>query len=211
MDGCCSQQRKHYSVLESFWKGQLRSKEWLIDHLRKCIPVDKTEINLVIHGGWNGVLSSMFYNSGLPINQVRSVDIDETCEETANMINKRQEMAGKFSAVTCDMAFYEYEFEPDIVVNTSTEHLTVGKYNQWFNRVPSNSIIVLQSNNYREIEDHNGFGVVFQSNTGEPMVMGGVFNDGRYPQNVAKMVNRLYTFPKFRMNAKNMTDGFRNP
>lgn len=52
---------------------------------------------------------------------------------------------------------------------------------------------------------------MFQSNTGEPMVMGGVFNDGRYPQNVAKMVNRLYTFPKFRMNAKNMTDGFRNP
>ena len=41
------------------------------------------------------------------------------------------------------------------------------------------------------------------------MVMGGVFNDGRYPKNIAKMINRLYTFPKFRMTHTDMTDGFR--
>lgn len=68
-------------------------------------------------------------------------------------------------------------------------------------------------NNYTKenliIEEHNGYGVVFQTSTGEPMVMGGTFNDGRYPQNVAKMINRLYTFPKFRMTARDMTDGFR--
>jgi hypothetical protein len=41
------------------------------------------------------------------------------------------------------------------------------------------------------------------------MVMGGVFNDGRYPANVAKQINRLYTFPEFRMKHTDMTDGFR--
>jgi hypothetical protein len=68
-------------------------------------------------------------------------------------------------------------------------------------------------NNYTKenlvIEDHNGYGVVYQTSTGKPMVMGGVFNDGRYPSNVAKMVNRLYTFPEFRMKPTDMTDGFR--
>lgn len=59
------------------------------------------------------------------------------------------------------------------------------------------------------LEDHSGYGVVYQTSTGKPMVMGGVFNDGRYPNNVAKMINRLYTFPEFRMKFTDMTDGFR--
>lgn len=59
------------------------------------------------------------------------------------------------------------------------------------------------------LEEHSGYGVVFQTSTGKPMVMGGVFNDGRYPSNVAKMINRLYTFPEFRMKPSDMTDGFR--
>lgn len=59
------------------------------------------------------------------------------------------------------------------------------------------------------LEQHTGYGVVYQTSTGKPMVMGGVFNDGRFPSNVAKMINRLYTFPEFRMKHTDMTDGFR--
>lgn len=59
------------------------------------------------------------------------------------------------------------------------------------------------------IEQHTGYGVVYQKSTGKPMVMGGVFRDDRYPSNVAKMINRLYTFPEFRMKHTDMTDGFR--
>jgi len=59
------------------------------------------------------------------------------------------------------------------------------------------------------IENHSGYGVVFQTSTGKPMVMGGVFNDGRYPKNVAKIINRLYTFPDFRMKPTDMTEGFK--
>ena len=68
-------------------------------------------------------------------------------------------------------------------------------------------------NNYTpenlKVEDHTGYGVVYQTSTGKPMVMGGVFNDLHYPKNVAKMINRLYTFPDFRMKPTDMTDGFR--
>lgn len=60
-----------------------------------------------------------------------------------------------------------------------------------------------------KIEEHTGYGVLYQTSTGKPMVMAGVFNDSRYPSNVAKQINRLYTFPEFRMTATDMTDGFR--
>jgi hypothetical protein len=59
------------------------------------------------------------------------------------------------------------------------------------------------------LEEHTGYGVVYQESSGKPMVMGGVFRDNRYPRNVAKMINRLYTFPDFRMTHSDMTDGFR--
>lgn len=68
-------------------------------------------------------------------------------------------------------------------------------------------------NNYTKenlvIGQHTGYGVVYQKSTGNPMLMAGVFHDTRYPSNVAKMVNRLYTFPDFRTNRSNIVDGFR--
>ena len=59
------------------------------------------------------------------------------------------------------------------------------------------------------IEKHKGFGVVYQTSTGKPMVMGGVYHDERYPANVANIVHRGFTFPEFRMTPRDMTDGFR--
>jgi len=50
-----------------------------------------------------------------------------------------------------------------------------------------------------KIEDHKGFNVVFNKHTGEPVVWGGVFNDGRFPKTVARMCNRFYTFPNWRL------------
>jgi hypothetical protein len=144
----------HYSVLESFWKGQLQSKEWLIDKLQNFIPVDKTKVDVVIHGGWNGVLASLLYNSGIPVDQIRSIDIDENCEPVAIMINKRQEINNQFRAITADMCVYEYDIIPDIIINTSTEHLSKDKYNIWFDKIPKGCLVVLQNNNYKEIAEH---------------------------------------------------------
>tara|TARA_B110000503_G_C7153153_1_gene416078 strand:- start:1188 stop:1796 length:609 start_codon:yes stop_codon:yes gene_type:complete len=142
-----------YGVLESFWKGQLKSKIWLIENLKQCINFDHPN-HIVIHGGWNGVLACMIFNSSINTGLIRSVDIDENCEETANMICKRQEMIGNFRAVTADMCAYDYEFDSDIVINTSTEHITQEQYNIWLSRVPNNSLIVLQSNNYYSLPEH---------------------------------------------------------
>lgn len=59
----------------------------------------------------------------------------------------------------------------------------------------------LRSNYTKEnlvIEDHKGYVVVYDSETHIPIVMGGLFNDGRWPIHVGRMLNRAYVFPHMR-------------
>jgi hypothetical protein len=141
-----------YRTLESFWKGQVQSKTWLIENI---VPwVLSIPNNIVIHGGWNGVLASLLFQSGIQVNKIVSIDIDPACEELARTMNKIEEMEGRFKAITCNMADYEYEFYPDIVINTSCEHITQETYETWLKKIPSNSLKVLQSNNYFELPEH---------------------------------------------------------
>lgn len=139
-----------YRTLESFWKGQVNSKVWLIENLRNY--TNPTPNTIVIHGGWNGVLSSLLFNSSISVNRITSVDIDPACEEIAKTINKRQEMEGRFFALTCDMCNHTYD--ADIVINTSCEHVTDEQLSKWFSNIPKNSLVVMQSNNYFELEEH---------------------------------------------------------
>ena len=135
-------------TMDAFWSGQLNSKEWLITNLRKHV---NKFVSIDIHGGWVGVLASMLFQSDIYIKNIRSVDIDPTCEPIATMMNKKEEMAGKFRAVTADMC--AIRSDADVIINTSCEHITQDQYELWLSGVPYNSLIVLQSNNY-DIEEH---------------------------------------------------------
>jgi hypothetical protein len=135
-------------TLDSFWQGQIKSKEWLITNLRKNI---NKVVSVDIHGGWNGVLASMLFQSDIYITNIRSIDIDPSCEPIATMMNKKEEMAGRFRAVTADMC--GIRSDADVIINTSCEHITQEQYDLWISGVPYDSLIVLQSNNYH-IEEH---------------------------------------------------------
>ena len=135
-------------TMDAFWSGQLNSKEWLITNLRKNV---KKVVSIDIHGGWVGVLASMLFQSDIYIKHIRSVDIDPTCESIANMMNKKEEIAGMFRAVTSDMC--EIRSDADVVINTSCEHITQDQYELWVSGMPRNSLLVLQSNNYN-INEH---------------------------------------------------------
>jgi hypothetical protein len=141
-----------YRTLESFWKGQVQSKIWLIENIAPWVL--SIPNNIVIHGGWNGVLASLLFQTGIQINRIVSIDIDTSCEETAKTMNKIEEIEGRFKAVTCNMADYEYEFYPDLVINTSCEHITQETYNKWLEKIPKKTIIILQSNDYFELSEH---------------------------------------------------------
>ena len=135
-------------TMDAFWSGQLKSKEWLITNLRKNV---NTFVSIDIHGGWVGVLASMLFQSDIYINNIRSVDIDPTCESIATMMNKQEEITGRFRAVTADMC--EIRSDADVIINTSCEHITQDQYNLWLSGHPQNSLLVLQSNNYN-IPEH---------------------------------------------------------
>ena len=139
-------------TLESFWDGQIKSKLWLIEELEKHKSIRNAEF--VIHGGWNGVLAAMMFNSELGIKHITSIDIDPKCKEIASTMNKRYEMEGKFESVTADMCEFEYKREPYFVINTSCEHITQEQYNTWLDKVPDGAQIILQSNNYFELDEH---------------------------------------------------------
>jgi hypothetical protein len=134
--------------MDAFWSGQLKSKEWLIANLRKNV---NTFVSIDIHGGWVGVLASMLFQSDIYINNIRSVDIDPTCESIATMMNKQEEMTGRFRAMTADMC--EIRSDADVIINTSCEHITQDQYELWVSGMPHSSLLVLQSNNYN-IDEH---------------------------------------------------------
>jgi hypothetical protein len=140
-------------TMDAFWSGQLKSKEWLIDNLDFVVRpyINKTKLSIDIHGGWVGVLASMLFQSKLNISTIRSIDIDPSCESIATMMNKGEEIQGRFKAVTSDMC--TVRSDSDIVINTSCEHITQDQYEIWLSGLPYNSLLVLQSNNYN-IEEH---------------------------------------------------------
>jgi hypothetical protein len=135
-------------TMDAFWSGQLKSKEWLIVNLRAHV---KKFVTIDIHGGWVGVLASMLFQSDVPVINIRSIDIDPTCEPIANNMNKIEEMVGKFRAVTADMC--AIRSDADVVINTSCEHITQDQYDLWLSGMPYNTLLVLQSNNYN-IPEH---------------------------------------------------------
>jgi hypothetical protein len=135
-------------TMDAFWSGQLKSKEWLITNLRKNV---NKFVSIDIHGGWVGVLASMLFQSDIYIKNIRSIDIDPTCESIATMMNKQEEIAGRFRAITSDMC--AIRSDADVIINTSCEHITQDQYDLWLSGHPQSSLLVLQSNNY-DIPEH---------------------------------------------------------
>lgn len=135
-------------TMDAFWSGQLTSKEWLITNLKHRLH---NPVSIDIHGGWVGVLASMLFQSEIKINNIRSIDIDPMCEAIATMMNKQEEIQGRFRAVTADMC--NLRSDADVIINTSCEHITQEQFDLWKTGLPHNSFLVLQSNNYN-IPEH---------------------------------------------------------
>lgn len=142
-------------TLDAFWRGQMISKQWLIDSLENVIDTydirSVSPFTIDIHGGWVGTLASLLFQSKIPIKFLQSIDIDPVVQPIASNMNKKEEMEGKFKSVYADMC--DFKSIADIIINTSCEHITQDQYNQWIADLPDSSLIVLQSNNYN-IPEH---------------------------------------------------------
>jgi len=151
---------------DCFSQGQVKSKLWLIEELEK-LNLDLGTVFLC--AGWYATLATMIFESNLQIEKIRSFDIDSSCIEIAERFNKPWEIDNwKFKAVTKNIHEINYSKEfyevikpdgvvilndsPDTIINTSCEHIE--NFASWYNSIPNNKLVVLQTNNYFEIEDH---------------------------------------------------------
>ena len=153
--------------LDCFSRGQLSSKIWLVDELKK-LDLDLGTVFLC--AGWYATLAVMLFENKLRIDKIRSFDIDSGCVNIAERFNKPWEIdKWKFKAATADILNLNYSkttYEvnkpdgskltltdvPDTIINTSCEHIE--NFNQWYDSIPNGKLLVLQTNDYFGIEDH---------------------------------------------------------
>jgi hypothetical protein len=153
-------------MTDLFSKGQMNSKSWLVDCL---LDLDRPLGTVFLCAGWYGSLATFIFESGLSVDKIRSFDIDEPCADKADTFNRSWTIDGwKFKASTMDIlemsypthyithkgdgTFQEMDDTPDTIINTSCEHLL--EFAIWYDNIPTGTTVVLQSNNFFEIEEH---------------------------------------------------------
>ena len=162
---------------DCFSRGQLQSKLWLINELQK-LNVDLGTVFLC--AGWYATLAVMLFESGIKVDKIRSFDIDPRCATIAETFNKKWFMNDwQFKASTIDIMDFEWsetpapsdgsignfyyntdasaklvqmKDKPNTIINTSCEHIP--NFANWYDKIPDGKLVVLQSNNYYEVEEH---------------------------------------------------------
>ncbi|KPH79983.1 hypothetical protein [Bosea vaviloviae] len=133
---------------------QIGSKRWLVDALAQVLPQPQGPVWVL--GAWYGVLGALLLaDERLTIPAVVSVDLDSTCADVAERLNRRHVAAGRFRAVTADMMALDFagqDSAPGLVINTSCEHLA--DVPGWLATLPPGLPLLLQSNDYFREPDH---------------------------------------------------------
>ena len=153
--------------LDCLSQGQIKSKKWLIEEVIK-LNLDLGTVFLC--AGWYATLATMLFESSIKIDKIRSFDIDPSCVSIAEIFNKPWVLEDwKFKSCTKNILDINYDFYtygvvrsngticelsdcPNTIINTSCEHIE--NFNIWYNLIPKDKIVILQTNNYGEIEDH---------------------------------------------------------
>ena len=170
---------------DCFSRGQLESKLWLVNELEK-LDVDLGTVFLC--AGWYATLATMLFESSIKIDKVRSFDIDDTCVNIAEVFNKPWFVdQWRFKSITQDIMEVNYDEHiwqywsnannrmsypitdtPDTIINTSCEHIE--DFAEWYDKIPDGKLVVLQSNNFYEVEEHiNCVGSVEEFAANAPM------------------------------------------
>ena len=152
-----------------FSRGQLESKLWLIKELQNL----ELKLGTVfLCAGWYATLATMIFEGNLEVKKIRSFDIDDTCIEIAEIFNKPWFVDNwKFKAITQDIMNIDYNTHtwqhwsnknnrmskpitdiPDTIINTSCEHLD--DFEEWYGKIPDGKLVILQTNNYEELQEH---------------------------------------------------------
>ena len=153
--------------LDCFSRGQIASKKWLIEELKK---VDKSLGTVFLCAGWYATVVPMIEEANIEFDKIRSFDIDTDVWKIAEVFNKDLVLDDwKFKASTQDIHDINYNVHkyettksngdietlkdsPDTIINTSCEHIE--NFDSWYAKLPTGKLVILQSNNYFDISEH---------------------------------------------------------
>jgi len=139
----------------SFSAAQMQSKLWLVQRLESVLleerPIEDG-YRIWMLAGWYGLTNLLLRTRNqVPVLEVRSFDIDPSCESIADSLNNFWVWkAWEFKAHTVDINQLEYTPRPDVVINSSVEHMTS---NTWWDNIPIGTIVCLQASDMVD-EDH---------------------------------------------------------
>ena len=143
--------RNNPDLLDSFSPNQFKSKENLINHIKK-LNILNSESEIVIFGCWYGsILIPAFYNE---VKRITAIDIDDNVIGIAkNRIFKNYD---KIDFIVNDAFVWANKSSriksTNLIINTSCEHMQPMKNLPILNTI--NSYFAFQSNNMFDIETH---------------------------------------------------------
>ena len=143
--------RNNPDLLDSFSPNQFKSKENLINHIKK-LNILNSESEIVIFGCWYGsILIPAFYNK---VKRITAIDIDDNVIGIAkNRIFKNYD---KIDFIVNDAFVWANKSSriknTNLIINTSCEHMQPMKNLPILNNI--NSYFAFQSNNMFDIETH---------------------------------------------------------
>ena len=133
--------RENPDMINAFWPSQIKSKIWLTDWVKQYLP---SANKIIIFGAWYGVLADMLM---LRLKNPKILVLDKDITPMAWCNRKYPTHIG-------NMEDYRYETRVDLVINTSTEHMTQEVYDKWFENIPKGTYFVIQGNNDILEPDH---------------------------------------------------------
>jgi hypothetical protein len=165
------------AIYDAMSRSQVKSKIWLIEELENVRQrlEDPVYKQVVVMAGWFGQLKTI-YDKKLTYRKMRIVEMDKAACEASDYIFNLSELENyKVKAVHTDInnltlhkngyewdvenfkesTKYSEKFLPDLIINTSAEHMTEEWFNQIrFKNLDSNPIVAIQSNNLFDLPEH---------------------------------------------------------
>ena len=154
-------------VLDSLSENQFASKQWLIDKLNeyphhfKCKTLDK-KIDVSILASWYGLLAFMMIDKFTlkKIGNIDCIDFDPLAKPVAKKLWQKIDADNLKNGKLAYVKFVEQdikdieEIHSPIVICTSCEHLEQEAIYDTISKLDTHTLVVLQSNNYKEIAQH---------------------------------------------------------
>jgi len=129
-------------------RGQITSKMWISEQLKTNHRINLGVV--AVCGGWVGILPRILLDDGrFYITHLKNMDTDEAAIMASLDLNI--DYGPRYSATPIDCNSVSYA-RYDTVINTSCEHFA--DFGKWYSNVPNDKMVILQSNNFTEIEDH---------------------------------------------------------